>query len=76
MLPYRLTWGWSFVFGTGQAILEDVGRAMEVRMSSALAQAEAANKSGGLSPAILAGVVILGFGLAGLGYEIGRRRRA
>lgn len=55
----------------GQSILKDVGRAMAVRMSGAVAQA--ASTPGSLP---IAGIAIPALGLAGVSYEIGRRRRA
>ncbi len=58
----------------GQAILKDVGRAMEVRMAGALTQAGATAKSTSLSFGMFGGIAILGLGLCGVGYEFGRRR--
>lgn len=62
----------------GQAILKDVGRAMGVRMSDALAQAQsgAAQGSRGMpTNGALAGIAALLLGIAGAGFELGRRRR-
>ena len=60
----------------GQAMLKDVGRAMGVRMSSALAQSESPSKTGSLPMGILGGIGILALGLGGVGYEVGRRKRS
>ncbi len=58
----------------GQAILKDVGRTMQVRMATALTQAQNGHSSGPFSSTVWIGIIVLGLGLAGLGYEFGRRR--
>ena len=61
----------------GQAILQDVGRALLVRNYTALAQAQGAS---GKAPetfswSTLAGLLIGALALAGFGFELGRRRQ-
>jgi hypothetical protein len=73
----------------GQAILKDVGRAMNVRNYTALAAAAPATTAtatpvpataaptamAGLSPTLLGGFAVLGLALGGVGFEVGRRRK-
>ena len=56
----------------GQAILQDVGRAMNLRNYTAHAQ-EVSAQSGSLSTGVMAGIGILVSALVGMAYELGRR---
>jgi len=59
----------------GQALLTDVGRALNVRNYAALEQAQVGSSAAnGPSTALLGGLAVLAVALAGVGYELGRRR--
>lgn len=59
----------------GQAILKDVGRAMNARNYTALTQATTAATATSFSPGMLAGMGMLALALIGVSFEFGRRRR-